>query len=136
LRPAPADIGWTRDAFRDLLRIRHSSTLFRLRTAADIRKRLVFANTGPAQVPTVVAARIDGNGYEGANFRELVYLINVDTKPQRVVVGGTSGKSFALHPVHLRPDASDTRPAAAARFDPQAGEFSVPARTALVFVRH
>ena len=33
IKPAPADIAWTRDAFRDLLRIRASSTLFRLRSA-------------------------------------------------------------------------------------------------------
>ncbi len=135
LRPVAADIAWARDAFRDLLRIRGSSTLFRLRTAADIRARLVFANTGPSQEPTVVAARLDGNGYPGANFREVVYLINVDKQPHRVVIAGTAGNAFELHPVHLRPDAADTRPASGARFDSEAGAFSVPARTALVFVR-
>src|SRR5690606_25764787 len=34
--PMAADIRWTRDAFRDLLRIRASSTLFRMRTADEI----------------------------------------------------------------------------------------------------
>ena len=35
---APDDIAWTRDAFRDLLRIRASSTLFRLRTRDDVKR--------------------------------------------------------------------------------------------------
>jgi hypothetical protein len=36
IRPTPALIAWMRDGFRDLLRIRASSTLFRMRDAADI----------------------------------------------------------------------------------------------------
>jgi pullulanase/glycogen debranching enzyme len=134
LRPSAADIAWTRDAFRDLLRIRASSTLFRLRMAADIRQRLTFANTGPSQLPTVIAARLDGTGYAGANFREVVYLINVDKQLHRVRVPGTEGKAFVLHPVHLHADAADRLPANSAAFDAASGGFSVPARTAAVFV--
>ena len=37
LKPTPADIAWTRDAFLDLLRIRASTPLFRLRTADDVQ---------------------------------------------------------------------------------------------------
>ncbi len=134
LRPKAEDIAWTRDAFRDLLRIRASSTLFRLRSAADIRQRLSFANTGPNQVPTVIAARLDGADYAGANFREVIYLINVDLVPRRVPVASTAGKAFALHPVHRRADAADKRPITAARFDAAAGVFEVPPRTAVVYV--
>ena len=43
----------------------------RLRTAEDVKARLAFRNTGSAQVPTVLAGHLDGNGYRGANFREL-----------------------------------------------------------------
>jgi pullulanase/glycogen debranching enzyme len=50
LDPAPADIAWSRGAFNDLLRIRSSSTLFRLRSAAAVAERLSFLNTGPQQV--------------------------------------------------------------------------------------
>jgi pullulanase-type alpha-1,6-glucosidase len=134
LRPTPEDIAWTRDAFRDLLRIRASSTLFRMRTAADIRQRLSFANTGPTQIPTVVAARLDGAGYPGANFRELVYLINVDLVPQQVAVDSVRGKAMVLHPVHLRADAADKRPISAARFDAATGLFTIPPRCAVVYV--
>ena len=37
LRPAPRDIAWARDAFRDLLVVRASTPLFRLRDAAEVR---------------------------------------------------------------------------------------------------
>ncbi|MEJ7806575.1 MAG: alpha-1,6-glucosidase domain-containing protein, partial [Telluria sp.] len=83
LKPAPADIAFARDAFLDLLRIRASSTLFRLRSAADIGERLRFLDTG---IPTVIAARIDGKGYPGAGFGAVTYFINVDKVAHGVAV--------------------------------------------------
>ncbi|WP_196778749.1 alpha-1,6-glucosidase domain-containing protein [Cognatilysobacter tabacisoli] len=133
LKPMAADIAWTRDAFRDLLRIRASSTLFRLRTADEVRQRLTFLNTGSAQVPTVLAARLDGRGLDGANFRELLYLVNVDTRAQTLEFGSEAGKAWRLHPVHAAANAADRR-AANATVAVDSGTFSVPARTAVVFV--
>jgi pullulanase/glycogen debranching enzyme len=129
LKPSAADIAFARDVFRDLLRIRSSSTLFRLRTAEDIRQRLRFFNVGPSQVPTVVAATIDGAGYEGAGFRSVTYLVNVDKVAQ--TVSGEAGKAYRLHPVHIQ--GADKR-AAEARYDAATGRFTIPARTAVVFV--
>ena len=129
LKPTPADIAWSRDVFRDLLKIRASSTLFRLRTADDVRQRLRFFNVGPSQVPTVVAATLDGNGYEGAAFRTVTYLINVDKEAR--TVAGEPGKAYRLHPVHTT--GADKR-AAEARYDAGTGRFTIPARTAVVFV--
>src|SRR5690606_28173461 len=131
--PMAADIRWTRDAFRDLLRIRASSTLFRMRTAGEIGQRLRFHNTGSAQEPTVLVAHLDGRGYPGAGFRDLVYLINVDRREHRVAVPDEAGKDYRLHPVHRTRDAADRR-AAGAGYDPADGRFRVPARTAVVFV--
>src|SRR5690606_13711382 len=131
--PMPADIRWTRDAFRDLVRIRASSSLFRLRTAGEIRQRLRFHNTGSRQEPTVVIAHLDGRDHAGAGFRDLVYLINVDTRAHDIAVPAESGKAYRLHPVHRDRDAADRR-AAAARYDASSGRFHVPARTAVVFV--
>ena len=79
--PAPADIAFTRDVFLDLLRIRDSSTLFRLHTAADVKQRLRFHNTGPGQDPVVIAGHLDGRGYPGATFAEVLYLVNVAPEP-------------------------------------------------------
>jgi hypothetical protein len=123
-----------RDAFRDLLRIRAGSTLFRLRTTQEVQQRLRFFNTGPQQDPTVVAAHLDGQGLQGAGWRELVYLINVDKQPHVVEDAALAGRGFELHLVLASPQAADRR-AREARYDAAAGRFSVPPRTAVVFVR-
>ncbi|WP_137171714.1 alpha-1,6-glucosidase domain-containing protein [Massilia sp. HP4] len=133
LKPAPADIAFARDAFRDLLGIRASSTLLRLRTTDDINARLRFFNTGPEQVPTVLAAWIDGQDYPGANFAGLGYLVNVDKKEHTIDNAALRGKKLRLHPAHTAAGAADKR-ALEARFDSASGTFTVPARTAVVFV--
>ncbi len=136
LKPTPSDIAWTRDAFRDLLKIRASTTLLRLRTAADIKQRLSFFNLGSGQAPTVLVGRVDGNGYAGANFAELVYLVNTGTTAQTLTIGALTGKGFVLHPVHQAPGAADRRAATAASYGNADGSFTVPARTAVVFVKN
>ena len=132
-KPAPSDIAFARDAFRDLLAIRASSTLFRLPTAADIKRRLRFFNTGSTQTPTVAAAHLDGEGYPGANFKGISYFINVDKVGHTVTDAQAAGKAMRLHPVFLSPNVADKR-ATQATFDPATGSFSIPPRTAVVFV--
>ncbi|OYT91835.1 MAG: alpha-1,6-glucosidase [Burkholderiales bacterium PBB3] len=132
-RPAPADIAMTRDMFNDLLKIRASTTLLRLRTAADIQSRLSFHNVGPGQNPVVQVAHIDGKGYPGANFKELLYFINVDKVAQTLTLPQEAGKAYRLHPVHTAQTAADKRPLSAT-LEAATGRFTLPARTALVYV--
>ena len=133
LKPAPADIAFARDAFRDLLAVRASSTLFRLPTADEVRRRLRFFNTGAQQVPTVAAAHLDGRGYAGARFAGLTYFINVDRIGHTVTDPQAVGKVLHLHPVFLAPGVADKR-ATQATFDGTRGTFDIPPRTAVVFV--
>ncbi|MGH8852815.1 MAG: alpha-1,6-glucosidase domain-containing protein [Telluria sp.] len=133
LKPAPADIAFARDAFRDLLAIRASSTLFRMRSTDDIVQRLRFFNTGPQQEAAVLAGWLDGRNYPGAKYAGMAYLVNVDKVDKRIADPRLRGKRLALHPVHRAPGAADRR-AAQARFDSASGSFTVPARTAVVFV--
>jgi pullulanase/glycogen debranching enzyme len=133
LKPLPADIAFARDAFRDLLAIRASSALFRLPTAGEIRRRLRFFNTGSTQTPTVVAAHLDGEGYPGAGFKGISYFINVDKVGHTVTDEQAAGKAMRLHPVFLSPNAADKR-ATQASYDMATGSFSIPPRTAVVFV--
>jgi pullulanase-type alpha-1,6-glucosidase len=133
IKPGAAEIAFTRDAFRDLLRIRASSTLFRLRTGDEIKARLAFHNTGSTQVPTVLVGRLDGNGYAGAGFKEVVYLINVDKVAQTLSIDALKGKAYVLHPVHTAAGAGDKR-AATSTYAAASGGFTIPARTAVVFV--
>jgi len=133
IRPAPEHVAWMRDAFRDLLRIRAGSTVFRMRSSADVQQRLRFANTGPAQNPLVVVGHLDGNGYEGAVFREVLYLLNASPQAQSLVLREEAGKPYVLHPVLAGAEAVDRR-AKQARFERRTGRFVVPGRTAVVFV--
>jgi hypothetical protein len=136
IKPTATEIAWTRDAFRDLLKIRASTTLLRLRTAADIKSRLTFHNVGSGQVPTVLAGHIQGSlpsAYTGARFKELVYLMNVDKVAQSLTVEALKGRALVLHPVHTAATAADQR-AASATFTAASGVFQIPARTAVVFV--
>jgi pullulanase/glycogen debranching enzyme len=134
VKPGPPEIALARSMFRDLLKIRASSTLFRLRSAQDVAQRLSFPNTGPGQIATVQAGHLQGTGYAGAGFRELLYLVNVDKHPHALLLDAEKGRPWVLHPLHLDPKAADQRPAAQARFEQPTGRFTVPARTALVFV--
>jgi len=134
IKPTPQDIAWSRDAFRDLLAIRSSSTLFRLRTARDVEQRLHFYNTGAQQVPTVIVGHLDGAGYPGAGFKSITYVINADKVAQQVAVDAEKGRRYTLHPVHLHAGAADQRIAREAHYDAATGSFSVPPRSAVVFV--
>jgi pullulanase len=134
IRPSPADIAWTRDAFLDLLRIRASSTLFRMRSATDVKARLRMLNTGPEQIATLIAAHIDGRDYPGAGFSEIVYFINVDTEPHTLALAALAGRPWELHPVQRAPAAADSEPANDGSVDSATGKFRIPARSALVYV--
>jgi pullulanase len=134
LKPRAQDIRFTRDAFYDLLRLRASSTLFRLSDANAVMQRLRFLNTGPQQVPTVMAAHLDGRGLAGAGFAELVYFINAGTDTTTLLLPSLQGKPLNLHPVHLASGAADKRPAQGARWEADTGRVTLPARSALVYV--
>ena len=134
IKPGPEQIALARDMFRDLLRIRASSTLFRLRSSEEIGARLAFHNTGPAQNPVLQAAHLDGAGYAGAGFRELLYLVNVDKVAQQLLLPTEKGKRYRLHPVQRSARAADQRARTQAHFEPATGSFTVPPRTAVVWV--
>jgi pullulanase-type alpha-1,6-glucosidase len=135
IKPRPSDIAFARDAFRDLLRIRASSTLFRMRSAEEIRQRLRFFNVGSRQQPAVIGARLDGSGYAGAGFETIDYFINVDKVAHVIVDPEARGKAMRPHPVHLAAGAADRR-SASASYDADTGTFSIPPRTAVVFVEN
>lgn len=134
IKPTASEIALARDMFRDLLKLRASSTLFRLRSSEDIKTRLKFLNTGAGQIATLLAGHLDGASYPGAGFKELLYFVNVDKTAQQLRLPSEQGKPYVLHPLHRAADAADKRPSLQARFEPASGRFSIPARSALVYV--
>ena len=128
IAPGPAEIAWTRDVFRDLLKIRAGTPLLRLRSAAEIKKRVSFTGSGPGQNPVLVATRVDGQGLPGP--RAVMTLINVAPTAQVLALPEEAGARWTLHPVQRR--GADARMRREARF--RDGRFEVPARSAAVFV--
>lgn len=136
VKPTGEEIEWTASATRDLLAIRASSTLFRLRTSDDVKRRLRFFNVGATQVPTVIAAELDGAQLAGANFKRVVYVINVDKVAQQVADARFIHANLELHPVQRGRNSADQRVARESQFDPSTGRFAVPPRSVSVFVSH
>jgi hypothetical protein len=106
--------------------------LFRLRTATEVQARLSFENVGPDQDPLVIDGHLDGKDLAGANFKEILYLVNVSPESQSLLLPSQAGKPWRLHPVQRGASAADQRARQASVTD--TGIFSVPARTAVVWV--
>ena len=123
-----------RAAFTDLLRIRASSTLFRLRSADDVARRLRFHATGRDAEPGLIAATLDGDGLDGAGFATIAFFLNPDLKARYVTIAAARDRPWRLHPVQAATDAADARPREQARFDRATGAFRIPPRSAVVYV--
>ena len=128
----PRDIAFMRDGFRDLLRIRASSPLFRLRSAQDIRAAPGLPRCRPGAEP---------GGGRGASRRRGPGRCEV---PRGALPHQCRYRARSRHHCRHRResptccilcsrDGVDAR-ARQARFDPRDGRFTVPARTAVVFV--
>jgi pullulanase len=118
------------DVFKDFLKIRYSSPLFRLRTQAQIDQRVSFLNTGTAQIPGLVAMQIDGCTEPGLVPSEgaLLVVFNATDGPRTLNLFGD--QAWTLHPILA---ASVDPTVRTARHD--ANGFFVPARTTAVFRR-
>jgi pullulanase-type alpha-1,6-glucosidase len=131
LKPGPADIQAAVEHFREMLQIRKSSKLFRMRTADDVIRRLKFYNTGPGQLPgLIVMALSDADGSVDRRHDQIVVLFNATPQAQTFTVAHLAGRRFQLHPVQHSSHDPVVRTASYAR---STGTFSVPARTAAVF---
>jgi pullulanase-type alpha-1,6-glucosidase len=117
LRPASADIRDAFDHFREVLAIRRSSPLFRLRTAADVRSRLRFHNTGPDQIPGVIALSVaDADGSVDRRLALVAVVINATDDRQTLAVPALAGRRLALHPLQQDSDDRIVRRAAVQGF--------------------
>jgi len=129
-KPRAADIRQARDQFLDLLRIRSSSSLFRLGDAAQVLARLRFPAVPPGQEERLILVDLDGQGWPGARFAALRLVFNAGAQAVEL----PADAAWRLHPVHRAPEAGDRRIAAeAGRAAP--GHLRVPPRSAVVFVR-
>lgn len=134
IKPDTKAILSAKEAFEDLLRIRTDSALFRLRTARDVEERLRFYNTGPDQLPGLVVMHIDGekpSRYPDARYRSVVVLFNVDKEAKTIAIPELKERRLKLHQVQV---SSDDPVVKTSRYGNADGSFTIPGRTAAVFV--
>ncbi len=99
LNPTPADIQRAFDSYREFLRVRYSSDLFRLDTAAKVQQNLTFLNTGPKQIPGVIAMKLSGALSPANPYKNIVVVFNGSGKDATVIDARLAGLNLSLHPV-------------------------------------
>jgi pullulanase len=133
LRPSPEHIRRAADHFREMLRVRKSSRLFRLRTAEEIRARVKFYNTGAKQLPGLIVMAVENSGPNRIDdpYDLVVVLVNASDRAQRFADAAFGGVPLVLHPILA---ASSDPAVRVSSYDASSAAFVVPARTTAVFV--
>jgi len=131
LKPGKGQITFSAQVFREYLRIRRSSPLFRLRTAEQVEQVVSFLNTGPQQIPGLIILRLtDSEGLDPL-YKQVLVLFNASLQTAWFEAVELRGFRFELHPVQA---ASADELIRRADFDTSKGRFSVPGLSAAVFV--
>ncbi len=121
----------TNRLFREQLQIRYSTPLFRLSKAEDVHKRVAFHNTGPDQIPGIIAMTISDGQCAGdmmdPDYDGILVLFNSHIEEQSINLGL---EGMELHPVHQNSADSIVREAIS-----ENGSFTIPPLTSAVFVK-
>ena len=129
LNPSPADIGDSLAGFRELLAIRRSTKLFRLRTAADIQSRVQLLNSDPKQTPGLLIMTVaDAEGAIDRQHDFVAVVFNASPLPQTHDAPPLAARKLLLHPIQVASHDGIVRTSTFA-----AGTFTVPGRTTAVF---
>ncbi len=131
LAPPAGDLAAVHERFRELLRIRKSTGLFRLRTAEDVESRLAFHNTGPGQIPGVIAFTVaDDDGRVDRRLLRVAVVLNGRPDGVELADGELEMFPYRLHAVLC----GSADPIVRQAHRTPSGALAVPARTAAVFV--
>ena len=133
LKPTAAQVASASDQAQDLLRLRTSSRLFRLGTAAAIEQKVTFPGSGSDAVPGVITMSIDdtvGADADPALDGALV-VFNAGTKAVTQKISALAGRDYALSSVQAHGADEVVK---ATTWDTATGTVTVPARTVAVLV--
>jgi pullulanase-type alpha-1,6-glucosidase len=109
-------------AYRDLLRIRTTNSVFSLDTTGQVQSKLSFPLSGKDETPGVITMELG----------DLVVVFNATPTRQEQKVRALTGVSYRLHPVQ----ASGADPIVkTSSYEQESGTFVVPGRTVAVFSR-
>jgi pullulanase len=129
LKATPEHIRRAHEHFGEMLSIRKSVALFRLRTAQEVQDHVSFLNTGPSQVPGLIVMKLqDSAATDGVT--DVVVFFNANDEQQVFHMDEYASRSMQLHTVQR---ASSDPVVRGASFQ-ASGDFTVPGRSTVVFV--
>jgi len=129
LKPAGSDITDALAVFRELLAIRRSTKLFRLRTAADVNTRVSLLNGGPDPVPGLMVMTVaDTDGAVDRQHDLVAAVFNASPLPQSYHAASLATRTLVLHPIQASSHDSVVKTSTFAN-----GTFTIPGRTTAVF---
>lgn len=135
LAPDRASIALAFGAFRDFLRVRASTPLFRLADAEDVQARVTFFNSGPAQIPGVIVMALSdaapGRPALGSKWKRVIVVFNARPEPVTWAYPALATLKLGLHPAQAAGADAVVKQAA---FDPAHAALTVPGLTTAVFV--
>ncbi len=131
LKPGAKDIEGTFRHMLEMLVIRKTSGLFRLRTADEIKKAVSFYNVGPDQIPGLIVERIVNPGKSCFPASEAVVLVNATPQTQTFADPAFKRQPLLLHPIQALSHDPVVRKA---KFQGSTGTFTIPPRTTAVFI--
>ena len=131
LKPTAADITGTYRHLLEMLVIRKTSRLFRLRSAQEIKKAISFYNVGPSQIPGLIVERIENTDKFCIGASQAVVAINATPQTREFSDAAFRHQSLFLHPVQAFSQDAVVR---TSTFQSRTGTFTIPARTTAVFI--
>jgi len=115
----------------EVLAIRRSAPLLRLRTAADINQKLTFLNVGTLQTPGLIVMVVSDETASVDRQHDLVVvLINAAKAEQTFAAPSLAGRKPKIHPIHMLSADPQVKKS---KFHRPTGTFTIPGRTAVVF---
>ncbi len=125
------EIAMSRAHFNELLAIRSDVALLRLQTGEQIMEMVRFHNTGPDQIPGLIVMSVTDSINFDPDYDLVVVLFNVSPESISFTEEVVAGMNLELHPIFAESADAIVREAV---FDSETGTFTVPARTAALFV--
>ena len=129
LKPTQADSARAFLQVQELLKIRASSSLFRMETAAQVGQGLSFLNNGPQQIPGVIVMHLKGEVSAGNPYKDIVVVFNAGGQPVTFKDATLAPLKLSLHPVQAASSDSVVKGSKAT-----GNILSVPGLTTAVFV--
>jgi pullulanase-type alpha-1,6-glucosidase len=132
LKPTAKDIEGTYRHMLEMLVIRKTSKLFRLRSADEIKKAVSFYNVGPEQTPGLIVERIRNTDRFCFGASQAVVLVNATPQVQSFTDAAFRKQALLLHPIQALSQDPVVR---TSKFQSVTGTFTIPPRTTSVFVQ-